>query len=224
MDWDPVKFSGDLTRPPSVHSLKPDVDIFAAFMMPKYAYTASWPGLRFPTTRVSFGSLSLSQRKRIKYASGKNSDIELMPQPSDDPDDPLVSPHAAPPQTRSSRLTRTYTELATMEKRPESGLTCRHGWSHRPHEGSFPSIKWGLDWAFQCLIYMGGCPDSAAADAICSHWCRELNRIKILGQTSHISGFSRAHLRRIRLEYGCWEQFWFLHGSPCSSGAGLGCV
>lgn len=42
------------------------------------------------TKRLSYGSISLSRRP-IKYGQGKFKNIELVPQPSDDPDDPLVS-------------------------------------------------------------------------------------------------------------------------------------
>ena len=41
------------------------------------------------TKRLSFASLS-STRRPIKYGKGKHSRVELVPQPSDDGDDPLV--------------------------------------------------------------------------------------------------------------------------------------
>ena len=41
--------------------------------------------------RLSWSSVVTAAKKRIKYGSGKHSNIELVPQPSDDPDDPLVS-------------------------------------------------------------------------------------------------------------------------------------
>jgi hypothetical protein len=39
---------------------------------------------------MSWSSVSTSRRP-IKYGKGKFSHVELVPQPSDDPDDPLVS-------------------------------------------------------------------------------------------------------------------------------------
>lgn len=46
-----------------------------------------------PTTssskRLSWGSIA-SSRRPIKYGTGKHARVELVPQPSDDPDDPLV--------------------------------------------------------------------------------------------------------------------------------------
>jgi hypothetical protein len=44
------------------------------------------------TKRLSWSSIATSRRP-IKYGKGKFSNIELNPQPSDDPDDPLVSWH-----------------------------------------------------------------------------------------------------------------------------------
>lgn len=44
--------------------------------------------------RLSWSSIETSKRQ-IKYGKGKFSLVELNPQPSDDPDDPLVSPNAA---------------------------------------------------------------------------------------------------------------------------------
>lgn len=49
--------------------------------------------MRFPgsTKRLSWTSIA-SSRRPIKYGQGKYSRVELVPQPSDDPDDPLVCP------------------------------------------------------------------------------------------------------------------------------------
>jgi hypothetical protein len=49
--------------------------------------------IRFPgsTKRLSWTSIASSRARPIKYGQGKYSRVELVPQPSDDPDDPLVS-------------------------------------------------------------------------------------------------------------------------------------
>lgn len=54
---------------------------------------ASQTSVKFATStkRLSLGSLA-SSRRPIKYGQGKYRNVELIPQPSDDPDDPLVSP------------------------------------------------------------------------------------------------------------------------------------
>ena len=44
------------------------------------------------TNRLSFGTMASAQKKNIKYGTGKQSTLELIPQPSDDPDDPLNWP------------------------------------------------------------------------------------------------------------------------------------
>lgn len=44
------------------------------------------------TNRLSFGSLSSAQKRNIKFGKGKHASVELIPQPSDDPEDPLNWP------------------------------------------------------------------------------------------------------------------------------------
>ncbi|KAJ6447072.1 cycloheximide resistance [Purpureocillium lavendulum] len=51
---------------------------------------ASPTPLTTSTRSLSIGSFA-SQQKPIKYGKGRHSDVELVPQPSDDPEDPLVS-------------------------------------------------------------------------------------------------------------------------------------
>lgn len=49
------------------------------------------PSMTTSSRSLSFGSIS-SHHKAIKYGKGKHSDVELIPQPSDDSDDPLNWP------------------------------------------------------------------------------------------------------------------------------------
>lgn len=44
------------------------------------------------TNRLSFTTMGSMRKRNIKYGSGKHSTVELIPQPSDDPDDPLNWP------------------------------------------------------------------------------------------------------------------------------------
>lgn len=44
------------------------------------------------TNRLSFSTMNSMRQRNIKFGSGKHSKIELIPQPSDDPDDPLNWP------------------------------------------------------------------------------------------------------------------------------------
>ena len=46
--------------------------------------------LRFPGSTKRLSWTSIASRRPIKYGQGKYSRVELVPQPSDDPDDPLV--------------------------------------------------------------------------------------------------------------------------------------
>ncbi|KAK0643220.1 major facilitator superfamily domain-containing protein [Cercophora newfieldiana] len=50
------------------------------------------PRMVMSTRRLSYGSITSSSRRPLKYGSGKFSHVELVPQPSDDPDDPLNWP------------------------------------------------------------------------------------------------------------------------------------
>jgi hypothetical protein len=47
--------------------------------------------LRFPGSTMRLSWASIASRRPIKYAEGKHTRVELVPQPSDDPDDPLVT-------------------------------------------------------------------------------------------------------------------------------------
>jgi hypothetical protein len=48
--------------------------------------------IRFPGSTRRLSWTSIASRRPIKYGTGKHSGVELVPQPSDDPDDPLVCP------------------------------------------------------------------------------------------------------------------------------------
>lgn len=52
------------------------------------------PALQRPMTgsskRLSFTTMSSAQKRKIKYGQGKYASVELVPQPSDDLEDPLV--------------------------------------------------------------------------------------------------------------------------------------
>jgi hypothetical protein len=48
--------------------------------------------LTFPGSTKRLSWASIVSRRPIKYGQGKHSRVELVPQPSDDPDDPLVCP------------------------------------------------------------------------------------------------------------------------------------
>ncbi|KAK4152153.1 major facilitator superfamily domain-containing protein [Chaetomidium leptoderma] len=50
------------------------------------------PQLRFPGSTKRFSWASMASKRPIKYAQGKYGRVELVPQPSDDPDDPLTWP------------------------------------------------------------------------------------------------------------------------------------
>lgn len=48
--------------------------------------------LRLPGSTKQLSWNSIASRRPIKYGQGKHGRVELVPQPSDDPDDPLVRP------------------------------------------------------------------------------------------------------------------------------------
>jgi hypothetical protein len=80
--------------------------------------------------RLSWSSIETSKRP-IKYGKGKFNMVELNPQPSDDPDDPLVSPYL--PRLRRTRL-MFIPELATMEEGAELGSAPPDGVDDRRDE------------------------------------------------------------------------------------------
>lgn len=69
--------------------------------------------------------------RRIKYGQGKFGNVELVPQPSDDPDDPLVR-YISPEYLLVAHLIQlTSAELANVEERAQLLLAdafCCHDW------------------------------------------------------------------------------------------------
>jgi hypothetical protein len=89
-------------------------------------------------------NVELADHSSLKHARGKNSDIILVPQPSDSPNDPLVS-NTAHQVCRETQTNGAPLELATMEEEYDIFfylLLSQHGrssgtnslsshWSHR---------------------------------------------------------------------------------------------
>ncbi|KAL7793080.1 major facilitator superfamily domain-containing protein [Trichoderma ceciliae] len=110
MEYSSTKNGGALTRPPSVHSLRSALKTLDLPSMPPTVPLPPLPtspsstksrstftgGTLRPATgstkKASLTSISWRPRKPIKYGSGKFSHVELVPQPSDDPQDPLNWP------------------------------------------------------------------------------------------------------------------------------------
>ncbi|KAK5987952.1 putative MFS-type transporter [Cladobotryum mycophilum] len=104
MDCERAKDGDDLTRPPSVHSFKSALKSLSLPSMPPTmplpplptkkdfmsttTLVSSRPGTSTPR-KISFGSLTIQPNKPIKYGTGKYAEVELVPQPSDDLQDPL---------------------------------------------------------------------------------------------------------------------------------------
>jgi hypothetical protein len=85
------------------------------------------------TKKPSLTSISWRPYKPTKYGSGKLSHVELVPQPSDDPQDPLVSyPNLQEPGLDGSYLD--LLELASMEERIKLGIATLHGLFNRGNE------------------------------------------------------------------------------------------
>lgn len=86
------------------------------------------------SNRLSAGSWTTTQ-KSVKYGRGKHSDVELVPQPSDDPEDPLVSFRSG---VSLITILIHFPELAHLEKRPEPGSSSSHGRPFKQYEdGAF---------------------------------------------------------------------------------------
>lgn len=87
----------EAAKPESVHSLisfEERVARRSDMVVPPPVPTKDTPPLRramtSSTRRLSFGPMSSGQQRTIKFGRGRFSTTELIPQPSDDPDDPLV--------------------------------------------------------------------------------------------------------------------------------------
>jgi hypothetical protein len=122
MEYSSNKHGGTLKRPASVHSLRSALKALDLPSMPPSVPLPPLPtspsstksrsatltrGSPRPTTsstkKASLTSISWRPYKPIKYGSGKFSHVELVPQPSDDPQDPLVS-YLSPTGAKARRL------------------------------------------------------------------------------------------------------------------------
>ncbi|UKZ53932.1 hypothetical protein TrVGV298_007735 [Trichoderma virens] len=111
MDPTSIRIVSSSTRPPSVHSLRSALKTLELPSMPPTVplpplptspssiksrtatFTGGSPRLTTGSTKkASFTSMSFRPHKPIKYGTGKFSHVELVPQPSDDPQDPLNWP------------------------------------------------------------------------------------------------------------------------------------
>jgi hypothetical protein len=86
--------------------------------------------MTFPGSTKRLSWTSYASKRPLKYAQGKFGRVELVPQPSDDPDDPLV---CSPPSFKTELLLTTHPELARLEKRAQLLVPAydgRHDWCH----------------------------------------------------------------------------------------------
>lgn len=148
MDPTSIRIVSSSTRPPSVHSLRSALKTLDLPSMPPTVPLPPLPtspsscksrtatftiGSPRPTTgstkKNSFTSLTFRPHKPIKYGTGKFSHVELVPQPSDDPQDPLVSCHTLVTCMKGQKAERVcrLLELASMEEGVELGIPTLHG-------------------------------------------------------------------------------------------------
>lgn len=151
MEQSSPKPGGSLRRPQSVHSLKSALKTLDLPSMPPSVPLPPLPTspsstksrsttlrgsprpMTASTKKPSLTSISWRPYKPTKYGSGKLSHVELVPQPSDDPQDPLVSyPNLQEPGLDGSYLD--LLELASMEERIKLGIATLHGLFNRRNE------------------------------------------------------------------------------------------
>lgn len=154
MEQSSPKPGGSLRRPQSVHSLRSALKALDLPSMPPSVPLPPLPtspsstrstksrsttlrGSPRPMTgstkKPSLTSISWRPYKPTKYGSGRFSHVELVPQPSDDPQDPLVSyPNLQEPGPKGSYLD--LLELASMEERIKLGIATLYGLFNRRNE------------------------------------------------------------------------------------------
>lgn len=193
--------------------------------MPGYINSSKLPISPAGSSTRKGSAESWSTHKQVKYGRGKYADVELMPQPSEDPEDPLVRLpyylHFPNPPRRQT----TYTcnaELAAKSQRSQSPLIARHGRPCRRHENRFPRNQRHHSRSIQCIIHRRHSPHRSAADSIrhkraCWLRCRES-----LGKTAGISSGYTRHAYRMHMECKDTIKLRFLYGSPGRPGSGLG--
>ena len=154
--------------------------------------------------RLSWNSISTSKRRPIKYGTGKNFAVELVPQPSDDPEDPLVgSANSAVRRPHLNILLTHLSELADLEERTQ--LLCA------PDDSSVSGCD--EDRFYQCqqqfgsellrVLYSRGRLDRRSIDRFRLHWPSELDRSKDMGSKTSVSGFHGTDVRWLDVEHAC---------------------
>lgn len=126
------------TRPPP---LKSQASLYT--ISPTRPETASSLGKKAGHSRLhtqsSWTSLA-STTRTIKYGRGKHSGVELVPQPSDDPEDPLVSSYAFLPLTMQVHKL-TFSELAPLAEGVQLLCSAADGSFNWSYEDSLHQCK-----------------------------------------------------------------------------------
>lgn len=160
------------------------------------------------TRRFSYGSLN-SNRRPLKYGEGKYSHIELVPQPSDDPDDPLVSDHLF--QNAACKPNRP-SELGTLEEGAQLLVASVDGsddWCDQDHfgDGECPACR-----VVRGVVHICHGPDRHPPDSLSRVWlCVPCRRESVRKETA-LSGLLAVGVYRYRMEYQCYQQLWPMLG------------
>lgn len=208
----PRPISKDYPRPTTASTTRPTT---ASTTRPMTASTIR--PMTASTKRMSMSSIA--SKKTIKYGTGKHARVELVPQPSDDPEDPLVSAQAK--RQVLVQLTR-HPELAHVEKESQLLLAPLHDGHHRGHENHVGDREQHHSHDKRRILHRGRGADRRSADDV---WLERNGRPgdrEGVRQAPGLPVFDGCHLYRSAVECLCEGQLRPEHDSADIPGSGLG--
>lgn len=155
-----------------------------------------------PETAASYQTqphTGYNSSSRTKYGRGKHAATELIPQPSDDPQDPLVGGGEDSPNAFITIADRRV-ELASLEERVASVRPAHDGCVMQRHEDGVGQCQRHISGTFRCIICCSIRLDRRAAHVVGHHGTRELHSIKSMGQEAPIPGVSDSYFYRFGMD------------------------
>lgn len=176
--------------------------------------------VRLPGSTKRLSWTSIASRRPIKYAQGRYGRVELVPQPSDDPDDPLV--RLIRVLGGVPKLTTRSPELAEMAKRTQLLVPPDDGRHDRCSENNIHDCECPARRELRSVLYGGRRLDWRAPDSLSLDRLRLPRRIKDMWQAAAIFGQPHFRLHWNGLECERPNQLRPVHGSTDLSGIRLG--
>lgn len=172
-----------------------------------------------PSRRRSFSAMSSATRPKL-YGQGKHMNTELVPQPTDDPSDPLV--HNISVSSWSRPNTDRVIELAEVEEGTQLLCVADHGGPGRRHEDRVRQREQRHGNAILGSIHRNRGPHGRAPGCFCFFGALEQHGRCAMGEATCLSAVDDSGLHWLRLEHTGRQELCPVHGSASFPGSGLG--